>query len=142
MFEHKTAPLVPRAVFYLRLLRTAFIAAGIVVGALGLGVLGYHGIVGLGWIDSILNASMLLGGMGPVNNPTTDAGKIFASIYALFSGIVFLTVAAVLFAPLAHRMIHRFHLQIVDEEQEKHAAAKSPAKKAQVIKDKHRPADR
>jgi hypothetical protein len=119
MFEHKTAPLIPRRIFLLRLARMGAIAAGIVFAALMIGTIGYKSLERLGWVDSILNASMILGGMGPIHIPVTTAGKLFASGYALFSGIVFLTVAAVLFAPLAHRMIHRFHLQIDEDEQDK-----------------------
>ncbi len=85
------------------------LAAGVVATALGIGVVGYHSLVGLSWIDSLLNASMILGGMGPVDPITTDAGKIFASFYALFSGLAFIGISALLFAPFFHRLLHRFH---------------------------------
>jgi hypothetical protein len=78
--------------------------------ALGIGILGYHFIAGLGWIDSLLNASMILAGMGPVALLTSVPAKIFASAYALFSGLVFIAVASLLIAPFAHRILHRFHL--------------------------------
>ena len=85
---------------------------GSVIGglSLGIGILGYHLLENLSWIDSLLNASMILGGMGPVAVVKTDAGKIFASAYALFSGVVFLVVVGLVFAPLIHRALHRFHL--------------------------------
>ena len=90
-------------------------AMGLVVGALLIGVFGYHFIAGLGWVDSLLNASMILGGMGPVDLLTTTGAKIFASGYALFAGVIFLVVVGVLFAPLFHRFLHHFHLELEDE---------------------------
>ena len=114
-YEKKTQPILPRGLFILRLARSASLALGIVTGALGLGILGYHVTEKLPWLDALLNASMILSGMGPVNNPITTAGKVFASAYALFSGIIFLTVSALLFGPVVHRFLHRFHLA---EEQE------------------------
>lgn len=75
-----------------------------------LGVLGYHFFEDIGWIDSLLNASMILGGMGPVTELKTDAGKIFASFYALFSGIVFLVTVGIIFAPIVHRFLHKLHI--------------------------------
>ena len=121
-FEHRSHPLLPRTAFYVRLLRMAGIATLLMIPALGLGVIGYHYLESLPWIDALLNAAMLLGGMGPVNAPQTTAGKLFASFYALFSGVLFLTVAALLFAPLLHRMIHRFHLELDDEDEDKPAS--------------------
>jgi hypothetical protein len=84
-------------------------------GSLAIGVLGYRLLEGLSWIDAFLNASMILGGMGEINELHTDAGKIFASIYALFSGGVFLAVASILIAPIAHRIMHRLHLEGSDQ---------------------------
>jgi len=78
-------------------------------------VLGYHLTERLSWVDSILNASMILGGMGPVNTMDTVAGKLFASAYALFSGVAFLVTVGILVAPLAHRLLHRLHLDVPDE---------------------------
>lgn len=77
---------------------------------LGIGVLGYHELAGLGWVDSLLNASMILGGMGPVDPLHMDEAKLFASFYALFSGLVFIGVASLLIVPFAHRLLHRFHM--------------------------------
>ena len=79
--------------------------------ALGMGVLGYHYIGGLSWIDSLLNASMILGGMGPVDPLHSTAAKLFASFYALFSGLAFIGIASLLLAPFAHRLLHRFHIE-------------------------------
>lgn len=78
---------------------------------LGVGVLGYHLLAHLGWVDSLLNASMILGGMGPVDALKSDASKIFASAYALFSGLAFIGIVSVLLAPFVHRMLHRFHAE-------------------------------
>jgi hypothetical protein len=87
-----------------------------VIGSLLMGMAGYHWMEGLPWIDSLVNASMILGGMGPVNAIQTDAGKIFASFYALYSGIVFLIVVGIMFAPAFHRFLHRFHLEQEDKD--------------------------
>lgn len=116
VFEHRAQPLVPRAKFVLRLLRRAMIAGGIIAASLALGAVGYHFTEGFDWIDSILNAAMILTGMGPVNPLQTTAGKLFATVYALFSGIVFLTTAALVLGPPFHRLIHRFHLEATDED--------------------------
>ena len=112
MYEHHSEPLLSRAAFYARWLRHALVAFGLVMAALGIGVLGYHFTEGMPWIDALVNASMLLGGMGPVNELHTTAGKLFASAYALFSGLFFIVVAGVLFAPVFHRFLHRFHLEL------------------------------
>ena len=82
--------------------------------SLWVGILGYHYFEGIGWIDSLLNASMILGGMGPVNELHTDSGKIFASMYALFSGIIFLVTVAIIIAPAVHRFLHRLHIDEKD----------------------------
>jgi hypothetical protein len=125
MFEHRLKPLLPFGRFVRRMARSAGVAVGIVLGALFIGTLGYHHLEGLPWIDAELNAAMILSGMGPVDPMKAPAAKIFASVYALCSGFLFLTVAALLFAPLLHRMMHRFHLEAgesdaeKDEEQEK-----------------------
>ena len=84
--------------------------AAIILGSLTIGVLGYHLLEGLPWLDALLNASMILGGMGPVDALRTDGGKLFASIYALYSGLVVLVAAGILLAPIAHRVMHRMHM--------------------------------
>ena len=109
MYEHRNKPLISRKQFLVRLVRHGGFACGIVLVTLGIGILGYHGFEGLTWIDATLNASMILGGMGPANELHTTAGKLFASGYALFSGLVFIAVVALLLAPSAHRLLHRFH---------------------------------
>lgn len=111
MYERRRQPLLPRILFVLRFARSLALAIGIVLAALGIGVLGYHGFEGLSWLDALVNAAMILSGMGPVDHLQTPAGKLFAAVYALSSGFVFLTIAAVVFAPWLHRMIHRFHLE-------------------------------
>ena len=113
-FEHRTSPLLDRIAFMRRMLRFAGVAAVLVAGSLLLGVLGYHFVCGLSWIDALLNASMILTGMGPVNEITSTAGKVFASAYALFSGVAFLSIVAVLLSPLAHRLLHRLHMEVSD----------------------------
>ena len=111
MYEHKSHPLIPKQEYYKRVFNHVFYAICLIFISLGLGVLGYHVLEGLSWVDSILNASMILGGMGPVNEVHTTAGKLFASAYALFSGIFFLVIAGVVFAPVFHRFLHKFHLE-------------------------------
>jgi|CXWL01.1.fsa_nt_gi hypothetical protein len=109
-YEHRSERLLPRRAFIRRLLATVGWALLVIVPALGLGVVGYHLTEDLPWLDSLLNASMILGGMGPVDALHTPAGKFFASFYALFSGIVFIAVAGLLLAPMVHRVMHRLHV--------------------------------
>src|ERR1039458_4665780 len=110
-FERRHEPLLTASLFFRRLARHGCLSVGIVAVALGVGVLGYRLTEGLGWLDSLLNASMILGGMGPVNELHHDAGKWFASLYALFSGVAFITSVGVMFAPVVHRFLHKFHLE-------------------------------
>ncbi len=84
-------------------------------GSLALGMIGYHLVAGLSWIDALVNASMILTGMGPVDQMTSVGAKLFASFYALFSGVAFLTIVAVLLAPAVHRFLHRFHLDLAGD---------------------------
>ncbi len=116
MFEHRTKPLLPRKVFALRVLRSLALALAILGVSLGLGMIGYHIFAGLSWVDALMNASMILTGMGPVNELHTVAGKLFASLYALFSGVVFITAVALLLAPVFHRFLHKFHLESESQE--------------------------
>ncbi|MEN9664331.1 MAG: hypothetical protein RLZZ326_694 [Planctomycetota bacterium] len=111
MFEHRRESLLPRQAFARRVAWHLSIATGLVALALGFGVLGYHRLGGLPWIDALLNASMILGGMGPVDPMTSSAGKLFASFYALFSGLVFIGVASLVIAPFGHRIMHRLHIE-------------------------------
>ncbi|MFN8390688.1 MAG: hypothetical protein U0136_10395 [Bdellovibrionota bacterium] len=116
MFENKNDVLLSRTAFLKRMGRYFLSASGIVFAALTLGAIGYRVFEGLPWIDSFLNASMLLGGMGPVNALQTTGGKLFAIFYALFSGLVFLVVMGLVLAPVIHRMLHRFHLTLEDDD--------------------------
>ena len=110
-YEHRSEPLLPRRFFVRRLLRHLLVASAFAALSLLLGVVGYHRFAGLSWIDSLLNASMILGGMGPVGELATDSGKLFASFYALYAGVAFLATSAVLIAPVAHRLLHTLHLE-------------------------------
>lgn len=109
--EHRREPLLSRFAFVKRLIRFAAISLGVVTGSLLLGMVGYHRLEGLSWIDSFLNAAMILSGMGPVAPLKTAWGKFFAGAYALFGGIVFLVASGLLFTPWLHRLMHRFHLE-------------------------------
>jgi len=110
MFESRTEPLAPRHVFLRRAAKFFGLAFVVIGAALTIGVVGYHFIAGFDWIDSLLNASMILGGMGPVGELQSEAAKLFASFYALFSGLVFISVIGIVLAPAAHRALHLFHL--------------------------------
>lgn len=115
-FEHKHERLAPFGVFFRRWLRYLGFSAVLLACALALGIFGYHWIAGMGWVDSILNASMILGGMGPVGDLSekSRAAKLFAAFYALFSGLIFVILMGIVLAPLAHRMLHKFHLDEQD----------------------------
>jgi hypothetical protein len=108
--EGKAAPLASRALFFFRLGRNFLATLVIVAFSLGLGTLGYHHFGGVGWIDGFHNSSMILTGMGPVDKMETNAGKLFASFYALYSGLVFLTMVVLVITPVYHRFLHHFHL--------------------------------
>ncbi len=111
-FEHHRKPLLSRREFLNRQARYAGFSLLILAVSLGLGTTGYHLFGGLAWTDAFLNASMILTGMGPVDRLESGAGKLFASFYALYSGIAFLTFAGVLFAPAYHRFLHKLHLNV------------------------------
>jgi len=127
--------LLPRRVFLRHFARNAAIALPVIAVCLFLGVLGYHVFGGLAWIDALLNASMILTGMGPVDSMTTNSGKLFASAYALFSGIAFLSSVGVLMAPLVHRFLHRFHLEIESESEGEPDAAAGRGRRPKPRKD-------
>ncbi len=110
MYEHHKQPLASRKVFARRLRRNGLIGLLLLASSLGIGMLGYHFLENLSWIDSLLNASMILGGMGPVSPLQTNAGKIFGSFYAIYSGVILLASVGILIAPIFHRFLHRFHL--------------------------------
>jgi hypothetical protein len=108
-FEHRREPLASAPVFRRRVARHSLVAFAIVAVSLALGTLGYHEIAALPWTDALLNASMILTGMGPVDALHGVAAKLFASAYALYSGIAFLAVTGLLIAPFLHRLLHRLH---------------------------------
>jgi hypothetical protein len=115
-FEHRGQPLAPPAVYHRRLASQAMITAVFIVGWWAVGTLGYHFIAGVpGWIDSFYNAAMILGGMGPVAPEITrPVGKLFASFYAVISGVLLIASVGYLLTPVFHRLIHRFHLESED----------------------------
>ena len=110
MYEHHKQPLAKKSVFAKRLAMNGIIGLLLLLFSLGVGVLGYHFLENLSWIDSLLNASMILGGMGPVTPSQTVAGKLFASFYAIYSGVILLASVGILATPIFHRFLHHFHL--------------------------------
>ena len=110
-FEHRHETLLPFPLFIRRVVRWAALAFAVVVVSLAVGVCGYHYLDGLPWVDSLLNASMILGGMGPVDPLKTTAGKVFASAYALYSGLALIAVVGLLLTPILHRVMHQFHME-------------------------------
>jgi hypothetical protein len=110
-FEGRRQKLAPLSVFAQRLAGAVAVAACVVAGVLFIGVLGYHSLAGLDWVDSLLEASMILGGMGPVNPIKTTGAKLFASGYALFSGLVFIGIMGIVLTPVVHRLLHKFHVE-------------------------------
>ena len=116
-FERQNEPLAPRRNFALRLARSAAWGFAFVAVSLFIGMAGYHVFERMSWLDAFLNASMLLAGMGPLASPLTDGGKLFAGLYALYSGFAVLIGAAIIFAPVIHRALHRFHLEESNKDQ-------------------------
>ncbi len=110
MYEHHRKPLIPRRAFGWRIARHVLGASGLGLAALWVGMAGYHWVEGLSWLDAYSSAAMILGGMGPATELKTSAGELFAGSYALFACIVFVVGAGVVLAPVAHRAMHRFHL--------------------------------
>src|SRR5438105_14257408 len=111
MYERRKHHVLSLLEFSKRVGRHGLVALGVLVFGLGIGILGYHYVADLGWIDSLLNASMILGGMGPVDPLKTDCAKLFAAFYALFSGLAFVGIVSVLLAPFVHRLLHRFNTE-------------------------------
>jgi hypothetical protein len=110
-FERRNQRLAPASVFAKRILGAVGLSLGLVVPALCIGIAGYHWIDTLDWVDSLLEASMILGGMGPVNPLRNDAAKIFAACYALFSGLILIGVMGIILTPITHRVLHKFHVE-------------------------------
>ena len=115
MYESRSEPLLSRRAFAARLALHAALALGLVFGSLIFGAVGYRLTERMPWLDAFLNAAMILTGMGPVNKLQTVPGKLFATGYALFSGVAFLVFAGLLVAPIGHRILHTLHLEEDDE---------------------------
>ncbi|HEY8203530.1 MAG TPA: hypothetical protein VIF81_02295 [Pyrinomonadaceae bacterium] len=112
-FERRHDQLAPVSVYVQRIVGSLVVGFGLMAVALSIGIAGYRFIAGFNWIDSLLEASMILGGMGPVRELPNESAKVFASLYALFSGVVFIALMGIILSPIAHRVLHKFH---VDEE--------------------------
>ena len=113
-YERRHDKLAPRSIFVKRLIAALGFALGLILVALMIGVAGYHFIAGFHWVDSLLEASMILGGMGPIKELPSDTAKIFASMYALFSGLIFIGVMGLVLSPVVHRIMHKFHVDEKD----------------------------
>ena len=111
MYEHRKQPLASKAIFYSRVLKNIFIALIIIAACLAIGTVGYYYTADMPWLDAFHNASMILSGMGLVDHVSSDTGKIFSSVYALFSGIAFITNIGIILAPALHRIYHRMHIE-------------------------------
>jgi len=109
MYESRRLPPLSRTRFYRRLALHVAGAVGLLLGSLLIGMAGYRYFEALAWRDGFLNSAMLLGGMGPVDAPKTDGGKVFAGLYALYAGLVFIVAAGLVFVPVLHRLLHKFH---------------------------------
>lgn len=114
MYEHRTAPLMPRAQFILRVVAHGGIAIALLAASILMGMAGYMHYEQLAWRDAFLDSAMLLGGMGPVHAPVTPGGKLFAGFFALYAGLVFIVSAGLLLAPTMHRVLHRLHLDTAE----------------------------
>ena len=122
-FEHRHEPLLPMAQFLWRLTGSAAVGLCVVAVSLGVGMAGYRRLLSLSWIDAFVNASMILSGMGPLSVPQTFAAKLFAGLYALYSGLAVLAIAGIVFAPVVHRFLHYLH---ADPDSREHHAARKP----------------
>ena len=127
MYEHRSEPILSRPAFLRRVAQHGGVALLITLVSLLIGTLGYHLLAAQSWIDSFLNAAMLMGGMGQVGDIGPTAGKLFAALYSLYAGFVFIVVAGLLISPLFHRILHRFHLEVEEEKQRKTRPASRPS---------------
>lgn len=116
IFENRHKPIVPLTMFIWRVIKFFGVALVLILFSLGCGMLGYRYFEKMSWVDSFVNASMILGGMGPVGDLHTRGGKIFAGFYALYCGMVFIVAIGIIFAPIFHRFLHRFHLEVESDE--------------------------
>jgi hypothetical protein len=121
MFENRKNSLLPKTAFITRLIRFSAAGAAISMLSLGIGMLGYHGFEKLPWIDAFANAAMILSGMGPLSPLSTGSGKLFAGCYALYSGLAFLIVVGLFIAPIFHRFLHQFHLEMDDDREKRNS---------------------
>jgi hypothetical protein len=128
MFERRHLPLASPEVFKRRLITSGGVGLVMIAISLAVGIAGYMGLEGLGAIDAFVNAAMILSGMGPLHNPETTGGKIFAGCYAIYCGFAVLAIAAIMFTPLVHRLMHRFHLEEMAEADEAQPKKSPPAK--------------
>jgi hypothetical protein len=119
VYEHRKAPLLPRPAFFARLARHAGLGLALIAVSLGIGMLGYARFENLSWIDAFANAAMILSGMGPLSALQSNSGKLFAGLYALYSGLALITIVAIVLAPVVHRLIHKFHLESDTKKKEK-----------------------
>jgi len=126
-FEHRHDKLAPLPIFVKRLAVWLSMALMLITVSLCIGIAGYHWIAGFEWVDSLLEASMILGGMGPIKELNTSGAKVFASVYALFSGLVFIGVMGIVLAPIVHRIMHSFHVD--EKDLKKPSAGKAGGKK-------------
>ena len=117
MYENKRQQVISHQQFMRRLRQHLWVALALLIGSLAMGMVGYKVFEQLAWIDGFLNSAMLLGGMGPVNPPLTEAGKLFAGMYALYAGLVFIFAAGLIFTPMAHRVLHQFHWDDADKDE-------------------------
>jgi hypothetical protein len=115
VFEHRRQPILPKRKFYARLGRSLGWGLSLISISLVIGMVGYHGLGHLAWVDAFLNASMILSGMGPVDALHEGGAKLFAGFYAIYSGIALISTAALIFAPIIHRLMHRFHVEDDDK---------------------------
>jgi hypothetical protein len=115
-FERRNEPVLPWPAFLWRLAGSTLIGAGLVIVSLAIGMIGYRSLMGMSWIDAFVNASMILSGMGPLADPQTSGAKLFAGLYALFSGLAVLAIAGVVFAPVVQRFLHYLHADEDDVE--------------------------
>src|SRR5580704_7741929 len=109
MFESRNKHLLPRKDYYRRIAHHALLGTMVIIVSLGIGMMGYHLLEKMSWVDAFVNAAMILSGMGPVSTLQTDGGKIFAGCYALFSGIALITILGIIFAPVIRRFLHKYH---------------------------------
>ena len=113
-FERRHDKLAPISIYVQRILASLGLATLLILAGLLVGIIGYHFIAGFNFVDSLLEASMILGGMGPVRELPNDTAKVFASIYALFSGVIFIALMGIILSPIAHRVMHKFHIDEKD----------------------------